>query len=245
MAGEGAPGQRDHRVFQSAAMPAFRRVSARASGGIQCQAAALDRPGRRERGAGGRGYPPLPVRGPALPGARCSRGAAGGPGHHPRRRGRPFPCPRRSADIRSRRLGDRYPGRTVPVHSQCPPAVLRCCVRGPRTAGPAGPRGRTGTVIPQDTLRPPAPASIAGGLHHAMRASASWFCVYTTRPSRSAEGERRRLRPPGRIRPLLPPVRRPVMRVASPSRPRRRSGPRWPDNGASCPDSGGGSDRWR
>ena len=46
-----------------------------------CQAAALDRPGRRERGAGSRGYPPLPVRGPALPGTGYSRRAAGCPGH--------------------------------------------------------------------------------------------------------------------------------------------------------------------
>ena len=49
--------------------------------------------------------------------------------------------------------------------------------------------------------------------------------------------------PWGESGPVIPPVRRPVMRVASRSRPRRRSGPRWPDNGASCPGSGCGSDR--
>ena len=150
VAGEGVPGQRDHRVLRPAAMPAFRRVPARASGGIQCRAPALDRPGRRERGAGSRGRPPLPVRGPALPGARYSPRAAGCPGHHPGRRARAFPGPRRSADTYSRRLGDRYPGGTVPVHSQRPPALLRCCVRGPRTVPGRSP-GRTVTVIRQDT----------------------------------------------------------------------------------------------
>ena len=148
VAGGGVPGQRDHRVFRPAAMPAFRRVPARASGGIQCPAPAVDRPGRRERGAGSRGRPPLPVRGPALPGARYSPRAAGCPGHHPGRRARAFPRPRRSADTGSRRLGDRYPGGTVPVHSQRPPALLRCCVRGPRTVPGRSP-GRTVTVIRQ------------------------------------------------------------------------------------------------
>ena len=146
MAGGGVPGQRDHCAFRPAAMPAFRRVPPRASGGIQCQAPALDRPGRRERGAGSRGHPPLPVRGPALPGARYSPRAAGCPGHHPRRRARPFPRPRRSADTCSRRLGDRYPSGTLSVHSQRPPALLRCCVRGARTVPGRSPR-RTVTVI--------------------------------------------------------------------------------------------------
>ena len=72
MAGEGVPGQRDHCVLRRAAMPAFRRVPARAPGGIQWQAAALDRPGHRERVAGRRGHRPLPVRSPALPGTGYS-----------------------------------------------------------------------------------------------------------------------------------------------------------------------------
>src|ERR1700751_3289407 len=38
MAGEGVPGPRYHRVLRPAAMPAFRRVPARASRGVQYQA---------------------------------------------------------------------------------------------------------------------------------------------------------------------------------------------------------------
>jgi hypothetical protein len=73
MAGEGVPGQRDHCVLRRAAMPAFRRVPPRASRGIQWQAAAVDRPGRRERCTGRRGHRPLPVWGPALPGTGYCR----------------------------------------------------------------------------------------------------------------------------------------------------------------------------
>ena len=52
---------------------------------------------------------------------------------------------------------DRYPGGTVPVHSQRPPAVLRCCVRGPRTIPGRSP-GRTVTVIRPRTPPPPSGA---------------------------------------------------------------------------------------
>ena len=132
-------------------MPAFRRVRPRASGGIQCQATPLDRPRWRERGARRRGHPPLPVRGPALPGTRHPRRASGCPHQHPRRRAWPFPRPRRSADIRSRGPGDRYPGRTLPVCPQQPPALLRCCMRRPRAVKPGRSPRRTATVTHHDS----------------------------------------------------------------------------------------------
>ena len=195
MAGEGAPGQRDHCIFRPAAMPAFRRVPPRASGGIQRQAPALDRPGRRERGGRSRGHPPLPVRGPALPGASYSPRAAGCPDHHPRRRPRPFPRPRRPADTCSRRLGDRHPGGTVPVHSQRPPAVLRCCVRGPRTVPGRSP-GRTVTVIRQAPMRRSQVAFIRRAWMVVRRivAPVAW---------KTASKERVKIDPPSRIRNLM------------------------------------------
>ena len=165
MAGDGVPGQRDHRVLRPAAMPAFRRVPPRASGGIQYQATPLDRPRCRERGARRRGHPPLPVRGPALPGTRHPRRAAGCPHQHPRRRAWPVPRPRRPADRRSRWPGDRYPGGTLPVYPQQPPALLRCCLRHPRAAKPGRPPTRTTTMIGQDSpsaLQRPAGYEISG-----------------------------------------------------------------------------------
>src|SRR6267378_4177177 len=45
----------------------------------------------------------------------------------------------------------RYPGRTLPVHSQRPPALLRRCMRHPRTFEPAGSPRRTETVIQRGT----------------------------------------------------------------------------------------------